>query len=320
MGNRSTIGLAMIVKNEEERVGAALDSVKGLDELKVLDTGSTDKTGEVVRDHGGDFIEGYIWNQNYAEARNKSIRLCTTDWILYINAGERMDPGGVDELRRSIGLIEEGYPQIQGGDVLMYNAANPSDAFPGTRLIKNSPDICFNEKYRIHEYPNVLQKADLRDAVRVSFRPRPAGNGDYNERLFIIEQMVREDPHDLRLHYIAAREYQVNKFYPNAIYFYDRYLRTRTEKAFWNERAELADVYFSLALCLYEMREWKPAKVNLALALTVNADFKEAAQLLAKIASEDVDDPNGELNAGRWAYISEAAQNRKMGFKSKGIF
>jgi hypothetical protein len=79
-------------------------------------------------------------------------------------------------------------------------------------------------------------------------------------------------------------------------------------------------VYFSLGFCLAEMHEFKPAKVNAALALTVNADFKEAAQLLAKIAIEEGDDPNGELNAGRWTYISEASQNRKMGFKSKGIF
>jgi glycosyltransferase involved in cell wall biosynthesis len=322
MGKKQpTIGLALIVKNEESRIGGCLDSVRDLDELKVLDTGSTDRTGDVVREHGGKFIEGrYVWNRNYAEARNVSLRLCTTDWILVMGAGERLDPGGVHELRRSIAIIAEGYPETDGGDVLMYNVGKPTDAFPSTRLLRNRQDIFFDPKYRIHECPNVQKKADLRDVVKIGFKPRPQGEGDYNERIGIIEDMLRDDPHDLRLQYIAGREYFVNGFLPNAVYWLERYIRTRTLKGIWNERTELADVYFTVGWATANMHEWEEAKRYMALALTVNADFREAAQALAQIALQDKGDPNNELNAGRWTFISESAQNRKLGFKSKGLY
>jgi tetratricopeptide (TPR) repeat protein len=132
--------------------------------------------------------------------------------------------------------------------------------------------------------------------------------------------MLRDDPHDLRLQYIAGREYFVNGFLPNAVYWFERYIRTRTLKGIWNERAELADVYFTVGWCQAQMREWEEAKRYMALALTVNADFREAAQALAQIALQDKSDPNNELNAGRWTFISESAQNRKLGFKSKGLY
>ena len=109
-----TLGLALIVKDEGPRVGGCLDSVKDLDELKVLDTGSTDDTEQVVKEHGGTLVKGYQWKGDYADARNESIKICSTDWVLVLGAGERVRPGGIEEIRRGLEIIESiGDPDLE---------------------------------------------------------------------------------------------------------------------------------------------------------------------------------------------------------------
>lgn len=95
-----TISLCMIVKNEEQFLGDCLESVQGaVDEICIVDTGSTDKTVEIARRYGAKL--GYFeWTGDFAEARNKSIDMATSDWILILDADEVITPESKKELRR----------------------------------------------------------------------------------------------------------------------------------------------------------------------------------------------------------------------------
>jgi glycosyltransferase involved in cell wall biosynthesis len=309
-----TIGLSLFVRNEEARVGDCLKSVAGLDELKVLDTGSTDRTGEVVRECGGEFITGYEWKGDYADARNASMRLCTTDWILCLGAGERVDAGGVEEIRRGLDMIEKEHPEIEGCAVLMHHG---NDQFWSDRIFRNRPEeIYFRGK--VHEYSLITKKGQLQD-VSISYTPRPEGrpNGNF---IIEIEQMCREEPDNMRNQYIAGREYFVTGYLPNAIYWFERYIRTRTMRGIVSAKGELADVYFTLGWCYARMGELEEAKKDFVMALSINADFKEAASMLSQIALAQKDDIYSELNAGRWNLIAQSSDNEGLGFKSKGLF
>ena len=78
----------MIVKNEESCLAKALESVKDADEIIVCDTGSTDRTIEIAKQYTDKVYTDYVWNDNFAEARNHAAKKCTGDYILIIDADE----------------------------------------------------------------------------------------------------------------------------------------------------------------------------------------------------------------------------------------
>jgi len=82
------LSLCMIVRNEESLLPRCLESVKDLaDEIVIVDTGSTDRTKEIARQYT-DKIYDFAWTNNFAEARNESLRHATGKWILVLDADE----------------------------------------------------------------------------------------------------------------------------------------------------------------------------------------------------------------------------------------
>ena len=67
-----TLSLCMITKNEEKNISRCLDSIKDIvDEIIIVDTGSTDKTIEIAKSYGAN-IYHYEWNKDFSKARNVS--------------------------------------------------------------------------------------------------------------------------------------------------------------------------------------------------------------------------------------------------------
>lgn len=91
------ISAVIITLNEEKNIGRCLQSLKGVvDEIIVVDSGSTDKTQEIVNTYGAKFIvepfKGYVAQKNFADAQ------ASNDWVLSIDADEAITP----ELEMSI--------------------------------------------------------------------------------------------------------------------------------------------------------------------------------------------------------------------------
>ncbi|MFN8672966.1 MAG: glycosyltransferase family 2 protein [Candidatus Sericytochromatia bacterium] len=87
----NTISLCMLVKNNEKNVKRALDSLQGIiDELIIVDLGSTDKTIEIVKPYGSKIFQ-YEWNGSYADARNFALEQATCDWIFIMNPDEILE-------------------------------------------------------------------------------------------------------------------------------------------------------------------------------------------------------------------------------------
>lgn len=94
------ISVAMIVKNEEERLPRCLPSLTGFDEIVICDTGSSDRTLEVARDLGAAIFETEpIVPFHFAEARNRALDRSTGDWVVSVDADEAMAPGSVQAVR-----------------------------------------------------------------------------------------------------------------------------------------------------------------------------------------------------------------------------
>ncbi|MBX4205565.1 glycosyltransferase family 2 protein [Candidatus Microgenomates bacterium] len=85
------ISIIFITINEEKMIEDALGSVDWADEIIVVDTGNTDKTNQIAKKYKAKVIK-YTGKQSYSSWRNKGLEISTGDWVLYLDADERVTP------------------------------------------------------------------------------------------------------------------------------------------------------------------------------------------------------------------------------------
>ena len=94
-----TISLAMIVRNEEKNLAHCLDSVMAaIDELIIIDTGSTDATKKIAA-HYTDKIYDFTWIDDFSKARNYSFSKATCDYIMWLDADDVIAPKDLAKLQ-----------------------------------------------------------------------------------------------------------------------------------------------------------------------------------------------------------------------------
>ena len=87
-----TISVAMIVKNEAQDLANCLDTVKDwVDEIIILDSGSTDNTKEIALSYGAKFYENSQW-PGFGKQRQLAQQYVTSDYVLWLDADERVTP------------------------------------------------------------------------------------------------------------------------------------------------------------------------------------------------------------------------------------
>ncbi|HHW13566.1 MAG TPA: glycosyltransferase, partial [Firmicutes bacterium] len=84
------LSLCMIVKNEEEYLPKCLASAKPwVDEIVIVDTGSTDRTVRIAESFGARVLH-FPWTGDFSAARNCSLDAATGDWIMFLDADEEI--------------------------------------------------------------------------------------------------------------------------------------------------------------------------------------------------------------------------------------
>lgn len=95
----SHLSICLIARDEETLLPGCLASLRGVaDELVLLDTGSADQTARIAREAGARVFE-WAWRDDFAAARNEVLSHATGEWVLLLDADERLAPGGAEGLR-----------------------------------------------------------------------------------------------------------------------------------------------------------------------------------------------------------------------------
>ena len=160
-----TLSLCMIVKNEEEVLGRCLKSIsKEIDEIIVVDTGSTDDTKRIAESFGA-HVYDFTWINDFAAARNFSFSLSKSDYNIWLDADDVISEKSLSELNTLKTELDYSRP-----DVVMcpYIAAtdefgNPTLSYYRERIIKNG--VGFKWEGFVHEHD--LSAARLADSARV---------------------------------------------------------------------------------------------------------------------------------------------------------
>ena len=93
-----TLSVAMIAMNEEANLPRTLESVRWADEIVIVDSASKDRTIEIAQSFGAK--TSFHAFAGHGEQKNVALDLCTSDWVLLLDADEVLTPGLQDEIRR----------------------------------------------------------------------------------------------------------------------------------------------------------------------------------------------------------------------------
>ncbi len=140
----------MIVKNEEARLGACLESAADLfDEIVIVDTGSTDKTKEVASRFRVRLAD-FPWCDSFAAARNECLRFAKGRWIMWLDADDRIDRENHAKLRKLFEKLGDGMgAYAMRVRSVMDSAGSAFRLLDQVRLFKNHPSVRWD--YRVHE-------------------------------------------------------------------------------------------------------------------------------------------------------------------------
>lgn len=285
--NKMKLSVSMIVKNEEACLGRCLESVKEADEIVIIDTGSTDKTGKIARKYTDKYYENeYKWNDNFAEARNFSLSKCTGDWVLAIDADEILVNSDIAGIKKEIAKARHNAV----GVLVSYAEQSLNWWFP--KVFRRDKEIYW--KGAIHNY--LCNVNYFESEIKIIAYSSPSHSKDSNRTLRILEKEVARNPAVVRELYYLGREYYTKRDWIKALYWLRQYL----SKGGW--AAERADAFLLTARSLWNLHQGEEARATCMEAIRINADFKEAIEFMAYIS--------GPKNKERWLEFAETATSK----------
>jgi glycosyltransferase involved in cell wall biosynthesis len=200
---RPTISVCMMVKNEENNLPRALESVKDwVDEIIVVDTGSTDRTVEIAESYGAK-IYHHLWEHDFSKHRNQSISYATCDWILILDADEELDQETAPHLRQ----VTTAPKDICGFLFELYNdvSAGGQTIILHPRLFRNH--VGFHYEGKVHNRPTVpgsVARTNIR-LIHYGYNETPeVMQAKHDRRVSMIRKWAEDEPDNYLAHSYLA--------------------------------------------------------------------------------------------------------------------
>ncbi|MDQ0872145.1 glycosyltransferase involved in cell wall biosynthesis [Paenibacillus sp. V4I3] len=274
------VSVCMIVRNEEANISDALNSIPESYEKIVMDTGSEDRTMEIAMKLGAK-VSRFTWNHDFSEARNASIAQATGDYILILDADERLTEETKDQINEFISL----HPK-QAGTVIIFNMQD--NEVTKHRMVRFFPN---NKRYyfkgRVHEqlYDNDIIAEFMALNVKIihtGYRSDQYDDKDkYQKYLEIYSRHLEQFPNDGYMLYQLGKLYFSHQQYPQA--------RDTFFKAL--EQVEESKYYFpvmlvSLGYALKNLGQSVEAEELLDSYLSVYPNFPDLPFLIGLLAMD----------------------------------
>jgi len=256
------VSLCMIVKDEEQNLSRCLQSVKGLvDQVIVVDTGSTDRTTDIARQHGATVF--YLpWPGDFSIARNFSLKKASCEWVFCLDADEEL---AADSRENFCQLLDTS--QVEGYLMQIVNLVDtPSGRevlrHPSLRLWRNRPHYRF--KGALHEEvlssiqgsnPGSKLETVSLHIIHHGYTSRLKALKNKTARnLKILQAAWENDPADLYIRYNLGLEYWQLGDFPQAAKWLDQVYNECCRE--WPHTPTLLRNY---AICLLELDKFTEA-------------------------------------------------------------
>ncbi|MFQ5686343.1 MAG: glycosyltransferase [Candidatus Scalindua sp.] len=213
---KNTISLCMIVKNEEEYLSRCLNSVKGyVDEIIIVDTGSTDRTVEIAKSFGAKvFI--HPWEGDFSKARNYSLKYATCDWILILDADEELSEEDAPRLKEIV--KENNYTTISFVIKNKFKDSTQESYANMIRLFKNFNGVYYEGiVHNIIKYSGNCLESSLSIIHHGYNLPEDKMEEKFLRTATLLKEQIKTDPHNPIPHRYLGISYMGVKMYDEAI-------------------------------------------------------------------------------------------------------
>ncbi|MDE6607357.1 MAG: glycosyltransferase family 2 protein [Lachnospiraceae bacterium] len=251
----ATISLCMIVKNEEMHIARCLDSVAELvEEIIIVDTGSTDRTVEIVSEYTPN-VYSYPWKDDFSDARNYSFSKASMDYCMWMDADDILEEAEKDKFLQ----LKQSLPPDIDIVMMKYNtsfdeAGKPSFSYFRERWIKNSAQYRWIGE--VHEVIPPNGKVIYSD---IAVCHKKIGTGDPDRNLKIYRKMIADGKSlEPRQQYYYGRELYYHKNYAEAISVLEEFLLA--EEGWIENKIEACSI---CADCYYKTGEEQAALTTL---------------------------------------------------------
>jgi glycosyltransferase involved in cell wall biosynthesis len=207
----------MIVKDAEKDLSACLRSVQGLlDDIVIVDTGSTDRTSSVAHDHGARLFAFNFNPPNFSAARNFSLSHAKGDWICVLDSDETLSPDSISTVRRLVSADQSAGYYAERHNYHQRDAATTIDYV--VRLFRNRPD--YRYAGRVHETIDASIRQAGGHLCRSGIRIEHAFSSDPQSRRrknawyikILLEELVSNPADHSRLDFLAAEYHQLGLY------------------------------------------------------------------------------------------------------------
>lgn len=233
----ATLSLALIVKDVEATIDKCLSSIKNsVDEIIVVDTGSTDKTIEIVKKYT-DKIFYFKWIDDFSAARNYSFEKCTGTHILWLDGDDYVTPENAEKIRnldysdKEIIISNYEYARDEFGNVI--------SNVPRERIVKRSLGLKWEDP--IHEFLPLNGKIWVSDITVCHNKQH--NTSDRNIKL--LETIVNKKGTSRHFFYLGKEYYDIGD-YVKAIKYFSTFVKMKD--SYWED---VYIAYYKLALCYF---------------------------------------------------------------------
>lgn len=154
-----TVAAAILVKNEERCIERCINSVlPAVDEIVVIDTGSTDNTINIVRRFPSVKIVEFEWIDDFAAARNAGLKHISSDWVLWIDADEYLNSEDIKSVREIAAIFSQPYE-----DYIPVLRIGQENIINGRRSINYDMARMFPLNRGLHYWGKVHEQITLKD-------------------------------------------------------------------------------------------------------------------------------------------------------------
>lgn len=162
------ITVVILTKNEEEHIVDVVKNAQNLtDNVLVLDSGSVDKTVELSEENNAKVIYR-AWDNDFSAQRNFALKYVDTEWVLYLDADERMTNELIDNIKKEISKNKNYqysfYREIRSfGFRYKYGVFKPDEVI---RIFKTNSVIWEN---KVHEHPVCRSKKKVLSGMVIHY-------------------------------------------------------------------------------------------------------------------------------------------------------
>ncbi|MFA4967556.1 MAG: glycosyltransferase [Candidatus Margulisiibacteriota bacterium] len=220
------ISACMIVKNEAQMLKKTLPVlVKNLDEVIVVDTGSSDDTKQVAQENGAQVFD-FAWINDFSAARNESIKHAAGEWIIWVDADEMLKEEDLLKLKEYLKDAKDKAYSLNIGECVV-DTYNVELSYPRVKVFKNGLGSHFERQINEQVYGSEgrVLEGQLLDITVYHW-----GNKLSDEKMkqkrkrneAIFGKMLEEKPNDPYANYIMGQSLFGLEEYEKAIECYDR--------------------------------------------------------------------------------------------------